>query len=413
MTNRVVITGYGVTSAIGHTPEQYWENLKNGKTGIAPISKFDASNTGVTVAAEITDFPFDDYFERKDKNRLDVFSQYAIYAANKAVEMAELDLEATDMSRFGVFVGTGIGGLPEIEKQVIRKHDKGPKRVAPMFVPLAIPNMAAGNVSIRLGARGQSIAPVTACAAGTNAIGEAYRNIKHGYSDLIVAGGTEACISEIGVAGFANLTALTTETDPMRASIPFDKDRSGFVLGEGAGVLLLESLEHAQARGANILGEIVGYGATSDAYHITSPLQDGDGAAKAMAQAIAEAGITPEQVGYINAHGTSTPANDKGESYAIRTVFGDNSDVLVSSTKALTGHALGAAGALEAVASLQALINQTVPVNAGTQELDDDTSGINVVLGQSRAHDMDYAISNSLGFGGHNAVICLKKWSDA
>ena len=297
-----------------------------------------------------------------------------------------------------------------IQEQGARLATRGPKRVAPLFVPLSIANMATGNVALRVKANGVSRAEVTACAAGTNAIGSAFREIKHGYADVMLAGGTEAAICEFGVAGFANLTALTTETDPKRASIPFDKDRSGFVLGEGSGILVLESLEHAQARGANILAEIVGYGSTNDAHHMTTPLPDGYGAAKAMQLALEEAGIQPSDVGYINAHGTSTQANEKGEALAIHTVFGDDENVLVSSTKALTGHALGGAGGIEAVATLQAILNQYAPVNAGTTELDDNTSVINVVLGQGKHHDIKYAISNSLGFGGHNAVIALKKW---
>lgn len=414
MTNRVVITGYGITSPIGNTPETFWENLHAGNSGIDLIEKFDASETGISVAGQITDFPFDKYFVHKDKKRMDTFSLYAIYAALEALDMAGIDPETTPINhdRFGAIIGSGIGGLPVIEEQGKRLATRGPKRVAPLFVPLSIANMATGNVALRVQANGVSRAEVTACAAGTNAIGSAFREIKHGYADIMVAGGTEAAICEFGVAGFANLTALTTETDPKRASIPFDKDRSGFVLGEGSGVLVLESLEHAQARGANILAEMVGYGSTNDAHHMTTPLPDGSGASKAMQLALDEAGIQPGQVGYINAHGTSTQANEKGEALAIHTVFGDDENVLVSSTKALTGHALGGAGGIEAVATLQAILNQYAPVNAGTKELDDDTSVINVVLGQGRAHKIDYAISNSLGFGGHNAVIALKKWED-
>lgn len=410
MTNRVVITGYGVTSPIGNTPDEFWANLESGNSGIDVIKKFDATATGITVAGEVKDFPFDKYFVHKDKKRMDTFSLYAIYAALQALEMAELDTETINHDRFGAIIGSGIGGLPVIQEQGARLATRGPKRVAPLFVPLSIANMATGNVAMRVKANGVSRSEVTACAAGTNAIGSAFREIKHGYADIMLAGGTEAAICEFGVAGFANLTALTSETDPKRASIPFDKDRSGFVLGEGSGVLVLESLEHATARGANILAEIVGYGSTNDAHHMTTPLPDGSGAAKAMQLALDEAGIQPSEVGYINAHGTSTKANEKGEALAIHTVFGDDENVLVSSTKALTGHALGAAGGIEAIATLQAIQHQYAPVNAGTTELDDDTSVINVVLGQGRQHEINYAISNSLGFGGHNAVIALKKW---
>ncbi|WEV44647.1 beta-ketoacyl-ACP synthase II [Streptococcaceae bacterium ESL0687] len=412
MTNRVVITGYGITSPIGNSPEEFWENLSAGNSGIDVIKKFDASATGITVAGEINDFPFDKYFVHKDKKRMDTYSLYAVYAALEALNMAGIDPDDNDLNhdRFGAIIGSGIGGLPVIEEQGARLATRGPKRVAPLFVPLSIANMATGNVAIRVKANGVSRAEVTACAAGTNAIGSAFHEIKNGYADIMLAGGTEAAICEFGVAGFANLTALTSETDPKRASIPFDKDRSGFVLGEGAGVLVLESLEHAKNRGANILAEIVGYGSTNDAYHMTTPLTDGSGAAKAMKLALDEGGIEPSEVGYINAHGTSTQANERGEALAIHTVFGDDENVLVSSTKALTGHALGGAGGIEAVATLQAILNQYAPVNAGTKELDENTSMVNVVLGQGRDHDIKYAISNSLGFGGHNAVIALKKW---
>ncbi len=412
MTNRVVITGYGITSPIGNTPETFWTNLEAGNSGIDAIKKFDATETGITVAGEVKDFPFDKYFVHKDKKRMDTFSIYAVYAALEALSMAGIDTEddMIDNDRFGAIIGSGIGGLPVIQEQGARLANRGPKRIAPLFVPLSIANMATGNVALRVKASGVSRAEVTACAAGTNAIGSAFREIKHGYADIMLAGGTEAAICDLGVGGFANLTALTKETDPKRASIPFDKNRSGFVLGEGSGILVLESLEHAQKRGATILAEIVGYGSTNDAHHMTTPLPEGSGAAKAMQLALDEAGIQASQVGYINAHGTSTQANEKGEALAIHSVFGDDENVLVSSTKALTGHALGAAGGIEAIATLQAIQHQYAPVNAGTTELDENTSIINVVLGQGKKHDINYAISNSLGFGGHNAVIALKKW---
>ena len=412
MTNRVVITGYGITSPIGNTPETFWTNLQAGNSGIDAIKKFDATETGITVAGEVKDFPFDKYFVHKDKKRMDTFSIYAVYAALEALSMAGIDTEddMIDNDRFGAIIGSGIGGLPVIQEQGARLATRGPKRIAPLFVPLSIANMATGNVALRVKASGVSRAEVTACAAGTNAIGSAFREIKHGYADIMLAGGTEAAICDLGVGGFANLTALTKETDPKRASIPFDKNRSGFVLGEGSGILVLESLAHAQKRGATILAEIVGYGSTNDAHHMTTPLPEGSGAAKAMQLALDEAGIQASQVGYINAHGTSTQANEKGEALAIHTVFGDDENVLVSSTKALTGHALGAAGGIEAIATLQAIQHQYAPVNAGTTELDENTSIINVVLGQGKKHDINYAISNSLGFGGHNAVIALKKW---
>lgn len=410
--NRVVITGYGVASPIGNDADTFLESLQTGKNGIGPITKFDASETGITVAAEVKDFPFDKYFVKKDAKRMDLFSLFGIYAALEAMEMSGLDTEQIDVDRFGVMVGSGIGGLQTIEDQVIRMHDKGPQRVAPLFIPMAIGNMAAGNIALRVGAKGICTATVTACASATHSIGEAFRNIKHGYSDVIIAGGAEAPISEIGISGFASLTALSATEDPERASIPFDKDRNGFVMGEGAGVFVVESLEHAQKRGATILGEIVGYGANCDAYHMTSPTPDGSGAAKAMQLAMKEAEIQPEQVGYINAHGTSTQANDKAESKAIQLAFGDAfKDVRVSSTKSMTGHLLGAAGGIEGIAALNALQHQFIPPTINVRNKDEEVQA-NVVINESENHEFTYALSNSLGFGGHNAVICLKRWKN-
>lgn len=410
--NRVVITGYGVTSPIGNDAETFLESLKEGTNGIGPITKFDATETGVTLAAEVKEFPFDKYFVKKDGKRMDLFSLYGIYAAIEAVEMSGIDKEKIDVDRFGVMVGSGIGGLQTIQDQVIRMHDKGPQRVSPLFIPMAIANMAAGNIALRIGAKGVCTSIVTACASATNSIGEAFRNIKHGYSDVIIAGGTEASITEIGISGFSSLTALSHATDKDRASIPFDKDRNGFVMGEGAGVFVLESLAHAQERGATILGEVVGYGANCDAYHMTSPTPDGSGAAKAMKLAMEEAGITPEQVGYINAHGTSTPTNDSAESRAIELAMGEaTKDIRVSSTKSMTGHLLGAAGGIEGIATLNALQHQFIPPTIGLQNKDEEVT-VNVVANTSQPHSFDYALSNSLGFGGHNAVICLKRWED-
>lgn len=408
--NRVVITGYGVTSAIGSTPETFWENLKTGKTGIGPITKFDATNTRIAVAAEVKDFPYDKYFEKKDRRRMDTFSQYAVYSALEALAMAEIDEKNTDYDRLGCIMGSGIGGLEQSQTNA-QKLLKGPRKVSPLYVPLAIANMAAGNIALRTGARGVSRAEVTACAAGANAIGSAFREIKYGYADAMIAGGAEAAICELGIAGFANLTALTKETNPTKACVPFDKKRSGFVMGEGAGVLILESLDHAQERQAEILAEIVGYGCNNDAFHMTSPSEGGIGAAKAIQLALDEARIEPKQVAYVNAHGTSTRANEASEAAALYTVFGDNTNVLVSSTKALHGHALGATGGIEAVATLQSILHQYVPVNAGTTELDDNIK-INVVLGEGRAYKIDYAISEDFGFGGHNAVLVFKKWNE-
>lgn len=409
---RVVITGYGVTSPIGNDAETFLESLKQGKNGIGPITKFDASETGVTLAAEIKEFPFDKYFVKKDAKRMDLFSIYGIYAALEALEMSGLDIQASNPDRIGVMVGSGIGGLQTIQEQVIRLHDKGPQRVSPLFIPMAIVNMVAGNIALRIGAKGICTSTVTACASATHSIGEAFRNIKHGYSDVILAGGAESPITEIGISGFSTLTALTKATDPNHASIPFDKERSGFVMGEGAGVLVLESLEHAQKRGATILGEVVGYGANCDAYHMTSPIPDGSGAEKAIKLAMEEAQIQPEQVGYINAHGTSTEANDSAEAKAIRAALGDQADeVCVSSTKSMTGHLLGAAGGIEGIATLNALQHQFIPPTINVHE-QDEAIDIRVVTNESEAHTFDYALSNSLGFGGHNAVICLKRWKD-
>ncbi len=407
MTNRVVITGYGVVSAIGNSPEEFWNNLKAGKTGIGPITHFDAEATGISVAAEVKEFPFDKYFQKKDARRMDTFSLYAIYAALDAMEMSGITEENTNFDRLGCIMASGIGGLEQSQKNSQAIVAKGPRKgVAPLYVPLAIANMATGNVALRTGARGVSRAEVTACAAGANSIGSAFREIKHGYADAMIAGGAEAAICELGIAGFANLTALTKETDPEKACIPFDKNRSGFVMGEGSGVLILESLEHAQARGANILAEIVGYGNTNDAFHMTTP--SGVGAENAIKLALEEAGASPADVDYVNAHGTSTHANEETESKAIHNVIGDKA--YVSSTKALHGHALGATGAIEAVATVQALLNQYAPVNAGTTELDEGMT-INVVLGEGKPADINLALSQDFGFGGHNAVLAFKKWT--
>ena len=407
MTNRVVITGYGVVSAIGNSPEEFWNNLKAGKTGIGPITHFDAEATGISVAAEVKEFPFDKYFQKKDARRMDTFSLYAVYAALDAMEMSGITEENTNFDRLGCIMASGIGGLEQSQKNSQAIVAKGPRKgVAPLYVPLAIANMATGNVALRTGARGVSRAEVTACAAGANSIGSAFREIKHGYADAMIAGGAEAAICELGIAGFANLTALTKETDPEKACIPFDKNRSGFVMGEGSGVLILESLEHAQARGANILAEIVGYGNTNDAFHMTTP--SGVGAENAIKLALEEASASPADVDYVNAHGTSTHANEETESKAIHNVIGDKA--YVSSTKALHGHALGATGAIEAVATVQALLNQYAPVNAGTTELDEGMT-INVVLGEGKPADINLALSQDFGFGGHNAVLAFKKWT--
>ena len=405
--NRVVVTGYGLTSPIGNTPQEFWTSLTEGKVGIGPITKFDTSDYNVKVAAEIKDFPFDKYFAKKDNNRYDPYSLYAIYAAEEALANAHLDRETVDSDRFGVILSTGIGGIKEIEEQVERMNEKGAKRIRPLALPKALPNMAAGNIAMRVGANGVCKCVITACASSNDAIGEAFREIKFGFQDVMLAGGSEAAITPFAIGGFQALTALSTTEDPERASIPFDKDRNGFVMGEGAAVLVLESLEHAQKRGATILAEVVGYGNTCDAHHMTSPHPEGLGAIKAMKLAVSEAGIEPSDIDYINAHGTSTPANEKGESAAIVSVFG--TETPVSSTKSFTGHLLGAAGAIEAAAVIEAMQHSYAPKTAGTQELSDYIEA-DVIYGQGREMDIQYAISNTFGFGGHNAVIAFKRW---
>lgn len=410
--NRVVITGFGVVSPIGNNADTFLTSLKEGTNGIGPITKFDAEETGIHVAGEVKEFPLEKYFTKKDTKRMEMFSIYGIHAALDALAMANISIDEINTDRFGVIVGSGIGGLPTIQDQVTRMNAKGAQRVSPMFVPLSIVNMVSGNIAMRVGAKGVCYSPVTACATGTNAIGEAFRNIKHGYSDLILAGGSEATICEIGIAGFASLTALTTEEDPNRASIPFDKERSGFVMGEGAGVVMLESLEHAQKRGATILAEVVGYGATCDAYHMTAPNPDGSGAGKAIKQALTEANIKAKQVGYVNAHGTSTPTNDGAEATAIQYGLGDSYlETYVSSTKSMTGHLLGAAGGVEAIATILALQHQFIPPNINVNE-QDPSINLNVVKNTSIPATFEYALSDSLGFGGHNAVILMKKWGE-
>ncbi|MDY3961249.1 MAG: beta-ketoacyl-ACP synthase II [Limosilactobacillus reuteri] len=407
---RVVITGMGAVAPNGNGIQEFISNSFAGKVGIKAIKKFDAKPTGITVAGEIDDFDPNDVIGRKAARRMDLYSQYALQSAIEAMEMAEINETNTKPVDMGVIYGSGIGGLTTIQEQIIKMHDKGPRRVSPMFVPMSIANMAAGNISIHFNAQNICTSIVTACATGTNAIGEAFRQVKEGRAKVMIAGGSEASVNEIGIAGFAALTALSQATDPLKASLPFDKARQGFVLGEGGATLVLEDLEHAQKRGANILGEIVGYGATSDAYHITSPDPTGAGAARAMELAIKEAGINPSEISYINAHGTATHANDEGESKAINQVFGSDSNVRVSSTKGMTGHLLGAAGAIEAVLTVAALQKGQLPLNIGCFNQDPNCSVNLVTAENSDASNARYAISNSFGFGGHNAVLAFKKW---
>ena len=407
---RVVITGMGAVAPNGNGIQEFISNSFAGKVGIKAIKKFDAKPTGITVAGEIDNFDPNDVIGKKAARRMDLYSQYALQSAIEAMEMAEINETNTKPVDMGVIYGSGIGGLTTIQEQIIKMHDKGPKRVSPMFVPMSIANMAAGNISIHFNAQNICTSIVTACATGTNAIGEAFRQVKEGRAKVMIAGGSEASVNEIGIAGFAALTALSQATDPLKASLPFDKARQGFVLGEGGATLVLEDLEHAQKRGANILGEIVGYGATSDAYHITSPDPTGAGAARAMELAIKEAGVSPSEISYINAHGTATHANDEGESKAINQVFGSDSPVRVSSTKGMTGHLLGAAGAIEAVLTVVALQNGQLPLNIGCFNQDPKCSVNLVTAENSDASNARYAISNSFGFGGHNAVLAFKKW---
>ena len=411
---RVVVTGLGAVTPLGNNVEEFWKGLKTGENGIGPLTKFDGTSIDVHVAGEVKDFVAKERMDRKLAKRMDVFSQYGVVAALEAMEDAKLDVESIDASRLGVMVGSGIGGLNAMQSQIIKMHEKGLDRVAPFFVPMAIGNMVAGNISIATGAKGPNLSIVTACASGNNSIGEAYRNIKHGYAEYMLAGGSEASINEIGMAGFAALTALSNSEDPDRASTPFDKNRQGFVMGEGGAVILLESLESAQARGAKIYAEIVGYGATGDSYHMTAPTPDGEGAANAMLHALQEAGIEPSRVGYINAHGTATPANDSSETAAIKRAFGEEAAkaVAISSTKGATGHLLGGAGAIEAVACIKALQEGVLPPTIGL-EMPDEACDLDYVPNEAREKDIQYALNNSLGFGGHNAVTLFKKWEEA
>ncbi len=410
MKKRVVITGMGAITPVGNSVTEFWDSIRAGRVGIGPITKFDTSEYKVKIAAEVKDFQAKDHMDFKAAKRMEPFSQYAVAAAKEAFADAGIDMEKEDPFRVGVMVGSGIGSLQVVEREYTKIVEKGPSRVNPLMVPLMISNMAAGNVSIQLGARGKCTNVVTACASGTNSIGDAFRAIQYGDADVMVAGGTESAICPTGVAGFTGLTALTTEENPMRASIPFDKDRSGFVIGEGSGVVVLEELEHAKARGANIYAELVGYGATGDAYHITSPAEDGSGAAKAMLLAMEEAGIEPKEVAYINAHGTSTHHNDLFETYAIKSAFGEAAkDVVVNSTKSMIGHLLGAAGGVELIVCVKAIQEGFIHQTMGTKEPEADCD-LNYAVGAPIEKEIRYAMSNSLGFGGHNATLLVKKY---
>ena len=412
MERRVVITGLGAIGPIGNNVEELWEGIKTNKCGIDKITLFDTSTFKTKLAAEVKNYNPLDYFEAKQAKRLDRVSQFALIAAREAFKDSKMTEENTDFDKVGIFVSSGIGGLITIQNQCETNMQKGNNRISPMFIPMSIANMPAGNISIELGLKGESISIVTACASSTHAIGEAYRNIKAGYEDAIVAGGSEASICQVGIGGFENMKALSNSEDPNRASIPFDKERTGFVMGEGAAILVLEELEHAKKRGAKIYAEVVGYGATSDAYHITSPEPNGNGGAKAMVRAIKDAKIEPEDIDYINAHGTSTHLNDSIETLAVKTALGEASKtVKISSTKGNTGHLLGAAGAIEAIISVKAIEDSLIPTTIN-YKIPEEECDLNVVPNNNIKQEVNTVMSNSLGFGGHNASVIFKKYED-
>ena len=409
MKKRVVITGLGAITPIGKNVEETWKGIKEKKCGIDEITEFDTTNFKTKLDAEIKNYDQLEYFDAKQAKRLDKSSQLAIIAAREAVKSSGITKENTDFDRVGIFVSSGIAGLRTIQEQCQTNFEKGNKRVSPMFIPMAIANMPAGNIAIEFGFKGESVSSVTACASSTHAIGEAYKTIKLGEEDVIITGGTESSICEVGIAGFENMKALSSSTDKNRASIPFDKERNGFVMGEGAGILVLEEYEHAKNRGAKIYGELIGFGSTTDAYHITSPCPDGEGGAKAMIRALENAKISPDEVDYINAHGTSTHLNDLTETMAIKTAFKEASkNVMVSSTKGNIGHLLGAAGAVEAVICIKALEEQIVPPTINYKEKDEECD-LNLITNEPIKSKLNVVMSNSLGFGGHNASIILKK----
>ena len=412
MKTRVVVTGMGAITPIGNDVESFWQGLKDKTVGIGPITYFDTTDYKCKLAAEVKGFDPKQYMDAKAARRMEAFSQFAVAASKEALEQSGIDMEKEDPYRVGVCVGSGIGSLQAMEKDVKKLNEKGPSRVNPLLVPLMISNMAAGNVAIQFGLKGKCFNVVTACATGTHSIGEAFRSIQYGEADVMVAGGAEASITPIGIAGFTSLTALNTTEDASRASIPFDEDRNGFVMGEGAGVVVLESLEHAKARGANILAEVVGYGATCDAFHITSPVEDGSGAARAMENAIKDAGITAEDIDYVNAHGTSTHHNDLFETKAIRLALGDHAEkVKINSTKSMIGHLLGAAGGVEFITCVKSIQDGFVHATVGLEKPGEGCD-LDYTMGDGVSMNVDVAISNSLGFGGHNASLIVKKFSE-
>ena len=416
MKRRVVVTGLGAVTPIGNTVEEFWSGIKEGKVGIGEITKFDTTEYKVKIAAEVKDFQAKDRMDFKAARRMEPFSQYAVAAAKEAFEDAGLDMSKEDPFRVGVIVGSGIGSLQAVEKEYEKIRTKGPGRVNPLLVPMMISNMAAGNISIQLGLKGKCTNVVTACASGTNCIGDAFRAIQYGDAEVMLAGGAEGCICETGVAGFTSLTALSTSTDPMKASRPFDKDRDGFVLGEGAGVVVLEELEHAKARGAKIYAEVAGVGMSADAHHLTASHPEGLGAKLVMMNALEDAEMDPKEVDYINVHGTSTPVGDISEAKAIKEVFGDHAfELNISSTKSMTGHLLGAAGAVESIASILAIKNGIVPPTINHEEGDDDENidyNLNFTFNKAQKREVNVALSNTFGFGGHNACVIFKKYAE-
>lgn len=407
---RVVVTGMGAITPIGNSVEEFWKSVKENKVGIDEITKFDTTDYAVKLAAEVKGFDPKEKMGFRQAKRMSAFSQYAVCAAKEAMVQSGIDMAKEDPYRVGVSVGSGIGGMKDMEEEHQKLLEKGNDRVKPLLVPMMITNMATGNVAIDLGAKGKCINVVTACATGAHSIGEAYRAIQCGEADVMVAGGTESAITPLGVAGFTNLTALTKSQDKYKASIPFDKDRSGFVMGEGAGIVILEELEHAKQRGAEILAEVAGYGATCDAYHVTSPIEDGSGAAKAMEIAIKEAGKKPEDVDYINAHGTSTHHNDLFETRAVKLALSDAAkNVKISSTKSMIGHLLGAAGGVEFITCVKSIQDGYIHPNVGLKNLDEECD-LDYVMGEGIHQNVDFVLSNSLGFGGHNATLAVKKY---
>jgi 3-oxoacyl-[acyl-carrier-protein] synthase II len=411
MSNRVVITGMGAVTPLGIGKDIFWNNIKNGVSGIDKIQRFDASAFTTQIAGEVLDFKPEDYIDRKEAKHMDRFTQFAMASAAMAVNDASINLDDMDKNRLGVVMGVGIGGIATFEEQHTLLNTKGPGRISPFFVPMLITNIAAGQIAIAYGAKGYNTTIVTACASATNAIGEAFRAIRDGYADVMFTGGAEAAVTPLALAGFCAMKALSTRNDdPKSASSPFDAKRDGFVMGEGAGVLILESMDHAVKRGAHIYAEVVGYGATCDAYHITAPAPEGEGGARAMSNALEDAGVKPDQVDYINAHGTSTPYNDKFETMAIKSVFGQHAyELAVSSTKSMTGHLLGATGAIEAIASAMAIQEGFIPPTINYEDPDPECD-LDYVPNKGRAADIEYAMSNSFGFGGQNAVLLFRKY---